>query len=74
MWWFKEGLPVAKTLDWLTLTTAPSIEVPADAWVDWDAMNQMFITAGEKFTSTLTALSKITVTYPADYVHHGQIP
>lgn len=61
-----EGLPVAKTLDWLTLSTAPSIEVPADAWVDWDATNQVFITAGEKFTTTQTALSKVTVTYPAD--------
>ncbi len=51
----KEGLPVAKTLDWLTLTTAPSIEVPAEAWADWDASNQVFITAGEKYTSTQTA-------------------
>jgi peptide/nickel transport system substrate-binding protein len=34
--------------------------------VDWDAENQVFITAGEKYTSTLTALSKVTVTYPAD--------
>jgi peptide/nickel transport system substrate-binding protein len=63
----QEGLPVAKTLDWLTLTTAPSIEVPSTAWVDWDAKTQLFITAGEKFTSTLTALSKVTVTYPADF-------
>jgi len=62
----KEGLPVAKTLDWLTLSTAPSIEVPADAWVDWDAKNQVFIKASEKYTSTQTALSKVTVTYPAD--------
>ncbi|MGE5123157.1 MAG: ABC transporter substrate-binding protein, partial [Acidobacteriaceae bacterium] len=62
----QEGLPVAKTLDWLTLSTAPSIEVPADAWVDWDATNQVFIKASEKFTSTVTALSKVTVTYPAD--------
>ena len=29
----KEGLPVAKTLDWLTLTFQPKIEVPTDAWV-----------------------------------------
>ena len=49
----KEGLPIAKTLDWVTLTTAPSIEVPRNAWVDWDAKTQMFITAGEKYTSTL---------------------
>ncbi|MBN1135378.1 MAG: ABC transporter substrate-binding protein, partial [Anaerolineae bacterium] len=43
----KEGLPVAKTLDWLTLTFEPKIEVPAEAWVDWDAANQKFITAAE---------------------------
>jgi peptide/nickel transport system substrate-binding protein len=62
----QEGLPVAQTLDWFTLSTAPSIEVPADAWVDWDATNQKWITASEKYTSTLTALTKTTVTYPAD--------
>ena len=62
----KEGLPVAKTLDWVTLNTAASIEVPADAWADWDAVNQKFITVGEKFTETETANAKITVYYPAD--------
>lgn len=62
----QEGLPVAQTLDWFTLSTAPSIEVPGDAWVDWDATNQKWITASEKYTSTLTALTKTTVTYPAD--------
>jgi peptide/nickel transport system substrate-binding protein len=63
----QEGLPVAKTLDWLTLNFAPSIEVPSDAWVDWDPVNMKFITAGEAYTSTVTALSKVTVTYPADF-------
>jgi peptide/nickel transport system substrate-binding protein len=63
----EEGLPVAKTLDWLTLETAPSIEVPSDAWVDWDPVNMKFITVGEAYTSTVTALSKVTVTYPADF-------
>ncbi len=43
-----EGLPVGKTLDWLTLDFAPEIQVPGDAWVDWDAENQVFITADEK--------------------------
>ncbi len=62
----KEGLPVAKTLDWVSLQFAPEIQVPADAWVDWDAANQKFITAGEKFTETLTANVKVTVYYPAD--------
>ncbi len=63
----KEGLPVGKTLDWVTLNTAPSIEVPGDAWVDWDAANQKFITASEKFTQTVTANTKRVFTYPADF-------
>jgi peptide/nickel transport system substrate-binding protein len=62
----QQDLPVGKTLDWLTLETAPTIEVPSDAWVDWDPVNMKFITAGEAYTSTVTALSKVTVTYPAD--------
>jgi peptide/nickel transport system substrate-binding protein len=61
----KEGLPVAKTLDWLTLNFAPSIEVPGDTWVDWDAKAQKWITAAEKYTQTQTANSKVVVTYPS---------
>ena len=60
----QEGLPVSKTLDWLTLDTASAIDVPADAWVDWDAANQKFITAGEKFPDGLKSLTKVTVYYP----------
>jgi peptide/nickel transport system substrate-binding protein len=59
----KEGLPVGKTLDWITLEFAPEIQVPADAFVDWDAETQTFITAGEG----TTALRKSVVTYPADF-------
>lgn len=62
----KEGLAVGKTLDWVTLEFAPEIAVPADAWVDWDATTQTFVTAGTKFPDGLTALRKSTVTYPAD--------
>ncbi len=62
----QEGLPIGKTLDWVGLEFVPSIEVPADAWVDWDATNQVFITAAEKFTETQTAKRKSVVTYPAD--------
>lgn len=62
----KEGLPVAKTLDWITLNTAASIEVPGDAWVSWDPVNEKFITAAEYYTETATALTKRVVTYPAD--------
>jgi len=44
----REGLPVAKTHDWVTLDFAVDIQAPADAWVDWDAVEQRFITVGEK--------------------------
>ena len=41
------GLPVFKTLDWVTLTTADKITPPSDAWVDWDAKSQTFITVAD---------------------------
>jgi peptide/nickel transport system substrate-binding protein len=70
----KEGLPVGKTLDWVSLEFAPEIQVPADAWVDWNAETQTFITAGEKYPEGLTALRKSVVTYPSslftDYKWH----
>ncbi|HWQ84887.1 MAG TPA: ABC transporter substrate-binding protein [Anaerolineales bacterium] len=61
-----EGLPIGKTLDWVTLEFAPEITVPEDAWVDWDATNQVFVTAAEKFPEGQTALVKTTQYYPAD--------
>lgn len=61
------GLPVATNLNWVNLTTADTIEVPATAWVDWDATNQKFITAAEKSPSApITAKLKSTIYYPAD--------
>ncbi|MCS7251345.1 MAG: ABC transporter substrate-binding protein [Anaerolineae bacterium] len=62
----QRGLPVIKTLDWVDLQFADRIEVPSDAWVDWDPVNQRFITAGEKFNQTVTARVKVTVYYPRD--------
>ncbi len=63
----KTGLPVSKTLDWVTLTTADEITVPDDAWADWDATNQKWITAAEKAKADpkfkLTANTKSVVTY-----------
>lgn len=59
------GLPVTKTHDWVHLSFTPQITVPADAWVDWDATNQRFITRAEKYPDGLTATVKISVTYPA---------
>ena len=71
----KEGLPVGRTLDWLTLDFAPEIVTPSDAWADWDAVEERFITVAEKMDSESAyydedyspqALRKSVVTYPAD--------
>ncbi len=62
----KEGLLVNKTLDWVDLSFVPEIQVPGDAWVDWDAASQTFITADSKYPGGLTALRKTTVYYPED--------
>jgi peptide/nickel transport system substrate-binding protein len=63
----EEGLPVAQTLDWVTLDFAAEIPVPEDAWADWDAETQTFITAAERFPEGTTAKRKTVVTYPADF-------
>lgn len=62
----KEGLPVSKTLDWVSLQFVPEIQVPADAWIDWDPVAQRFITVGEKYPEGLTANLKSVAYYPAD--------
>lgn len=62
----KEGLPITQNLDWLTVNTEPEVAVPEDAWVDWDAAEQRWITAAEKFPDGLTANVKSVVVYPDD--------
>jgi peptide/nickel transport system substrate-binding protein len=62
----KEGLPVGVTHDWVDLSFAETIEVPEDAWIDWDATEQRFITVGEKHPEGITANRKSVVYYPAD--------
>jgi len=63
----EEGLPVAQNLDWATLEFVDEIVVPDDAWADWDAENQVFITASERFTETETAKSKVVMYYEDDF-------
>jgi peptide/nickel transport system substrate-binding protein len=66
----KTGLPINKTLDYVTLKTADSIAVPDDAWADWDAKAQTFISAKDRAaadkTYTQTANIQVTVTYTPD--------
>jgi peptide/nickel transport system substrate-binding protein len=60
------GLPIHKSLDWVTLNTADTITVPTDAFIDWDVKAQKFITVGEKDPNGLTAKIKSVVTYRPD--------
>ncbi|NLW73114.1 MAG: ABC transporter substrate-binding protein [Chloroflexi bacterium] len=60
------GLPVGKTLDWVTLDFADEIVVPDDAWFDWDAEAQKFITVAEAGKTGLTAKRKAVSVYPAN--------
>lgn len=63
----QEGLPVGRTLDWVDLQFVEENVVPDDAWVDWDPIEQRFLTAGEVYTETVTSLSKSVAYYPADF-------
>ena len=62
----EEGLPVGVTHPWVKLDFAAKIDVPADAWVDWDAENGKFITAAEKYPEGVTAKTKTVVYYPSN--------
>jgi len=62
----EDGTPVTRTHDWLELNFVPSIEVPADAWIDWDAAEERFVTVGEQHPEGLTARTKTVVRYPDD--------
>ncbi len=63
-----EGLPVDVALDWVTLEFVPEITVPDDAWSDWDAVNQVFLSPSERFTQTdvVSAASKVVMYYEED--------
>ncbi len=55
----RRGLPVSKTMDWITLKYVDKILVPEDAWMGWDAAT-MQITNPPAGTE---AKAKITVYY-----------
>jgi peptide/nickel transport system substrate-binding protein len=64
------GLPMSKTLDWVNLTFQDNIPVPDDAWADWDAKTQTFITAKDRAAADSnykqTAKLQMTVTFNPD--------
>ena len=58
-----EGIPMGATLPYVTVETVPSISVPGDAWVDWDAAVGDFITRAQKFPGGLEAKTKTSCTF-----------
>jgi peptide/nickel transport system substrate-binding protein len=62
----KQGLPVTKTADWVTLRFAPTIRVPEDAIIGWDSRAQRFVTVREKHPQGLEALVKSVVYFDRD--------
>jgi peptide/nickel transport system substrate-binding protein len=58
---------------WCTLEFVDSIDVPGDAWADWDAANQVFLTVDEVYPDGVTdAAHKTTLTYP-DWLTDGTL-
>jgi peptide/nickel transport system substrate-binding protein len=68
----KEGLPITKSLDWVTLRTAPKIRVPNDAIISWDPRAQQFITVRQKHPQGLEALTRTVVYYEKDLFKKAQ--
>ena len=64
----KQGQPVEVTnTDWCKLTFLPEIQVPLDAWADWDAVTQKFLTVRDRFgPSGTTALRETKAYFPKD--------
>ncbi|PSQ91370.1 MAG: hypothetical protein BRD57_04605 [Proteobacteria bacterium SW_6_67_9] len=55
--------------DWVSLETADRIAVPDDAWVDWDAEAERFVTAHERHgDEPATARTRTRVRYETGYL------
>lgn len=64
----EEGVPVSRTLDWLSLETAPEIPVPAEAWIAWDREAGRFRTVAEAHPEGITARTRTIVEYEPGYL------
>ncbi|MBK5937427.1 ABC transporter substrate-binding protein [Halorhodospira halophila] len=63
-----EDAPVNRTLDWVSLETAETIEIPGDAWIDWDPEEQRILTVDDRHEDGLTARSRVVLHYEDDYL------
>ena len=63
----QEGLPIGRSYDWVSLEFVDEITVPEDAWVDWDAESQTFITAAEMYDTLPTVKTRVVMSYEEDF-------
>ncbi|ABM61850.1 ABC transporter substrate-binding protein [Halorhodospira halophila] len=63
-----EDAPVSRTLDWVSLETTEEIEIPGDAWIDWDPEEQRILTVDDRHEDGLTARSRVVLHYEDDYL------
>ena len=60
----RTGLPVSVTnTEWCKLTFQSNIQVPLDAWADWDPTTKQFITVRQKFGTGGTNAGTKSVSY-----------
>lgn len=64
----RAGTPVNRSLDWLELDEAETIDVPEEAWIDWSPDAGRFLTVGEKHPEGTTARSRVRVHYEDGYL------
>lgn len=64
----REGTPVNRTHDWVELDEAERIEVPPEAWIDWDSEAGRFVTAEEKHPDGVEARTRTRVHYEEGYL------
>jgi peptide/nickel transport system substrate-binding protein len=63
-----EDAPVQRSLDWLTLDRAETIEVPGDTWIDWDPETQRFLRVDEQHPDGLTARTRTRIRFEDGYL------
>lgn len=59
----QDDVAVERSLDWLSVTRQERIEVPAEAWIDWDSGAGRFVSVGERHDAPLTARTRVRVRY-----------
>ncbi|MCS7240158.1 MAG: ABC transporter substrate-binding protein [Candidatus Bipolaricaulota bacterium] len=62
----KEGIPLQKSSDWLSVRVVPEIPVPKEAWLDWDPQSMRFLRVEEVHPEGLSAKARVVLHFRAD--------